>query len=116
MTITYNNGWGLKFTIDVRLQPTLRVMVKVFSTNQPVMACFNCTIPYTYVEMVPPLDFNGTEEAIKNRLEIMYHDSNIFDFKEEEMLDTIDALMLERFNEMGIDTLGHCFIRCKFAV
>ncbi|BAF64266.1 putative betaC1 protein [Honeysuckle yellow vein mosaic disease associated satellite DNA beta-[Nara]] len=116
MTITYNNGKGIKFVIDVRLHQILRVIVQVYSTNQPVLTGFRCDIPYIYVHMVPPFDFNGTEELIKDTLELMYDGSDISNFKQEEMIDSIDMVMMHWLTDMGVDTVDRYSVRSRYTV
>ncbi|BAF49382.1 C1 protein [Honeysuckle yellow vein beta-[Japan:Masuda:2003]] len=116
MTITYNNGRGIKFIIDVRPHQVIRVIVQVYSTNQPVLTGFKCDIPYTYVQMVPPFDFNGVEELIRDTLELMYDMSGISNFKQEEMIDSIDMVMMHWLSDMGVDTLDRYSVRCIHTV
>ncbi|BAF75929.1 betaC1 protein [Tomato yellow dwarf disease associated satellite DNA beta-[Kochi]] len=116
MTITYNNGKGIKFIVDVRLHQLLKVIVQVYSTNKPVLTGFKCHIPYTYVQMVPPFDFNGAEELIRETLELMYEDSDISNFKQEEMIDSIDMVMMHWLGHMGVDTVDRYTIRCRNTV
>nr|AGO64143.1 beta C1 protein [Honeysuckle yellow vein mosaic betasatellite]APC93974.1 beta C1 protein [Tomato leaf curl betasatellite] len=116
MTIVYNNGNGIKFIIDVRLQQFIRVQVQVYSTNQPVLTGIRCNIPYTYVQMVPPFDFNGTEELVRDTLELMYDDSDISNFKQEEMIDSIDMVMMHWLSDMGVDTVDRYVVRNTYTV
>nr|QID21124.1 beta C1 [Tomato leaf curl betasatellite] len=116
MTIVYNNGNGIKFIIDVRLQQFIRVQVQVYSTNQPVLTGIRCNIPYTYVQMVPPFDFNGTEELVRDRKGLMYVNSDISNFKQEEMIETIDILMMHWLSDMGVDTVDLYSVRNTYCV
>ncbi|BAF49375.1 C1 protein [Tobacco leaf curl Japan betasatellite] len=116
MTITYSNGNGIKFIIDVRLQQFISVSVQVYSTNQAILTGFNCNIPYTYEQIIAPFDFNGTEEIIRNTLELMYEDSDVSNFQVEDMIETIDILMTEMFTDMGVETMRRCIVRHKYTV
>ncbi|BAD23958.1 putative C1 protein [Honeysuckle yellow vein mosaic betasatellite] len=116
MTITYNNGRGIKFIIDVRLHQIIRVIVQVYSTNQPVLTGFKCNIPYTYVQMVPPFDFNGGRGAYQGHTGIWYDRSDISNFKQEEMIDSIDMVMMHWLSDMGVDTVEKYSIRCIHTV
>ncbi|BAF64265.1 putative betaC1 protein [Honeysuckle yellow vein mosaic disease associated satellite DNA beta] len=116
MTITYDNGKGIKFIVDVRLHQIIRVLVKVYSTNQPVLTGFKCDIPYTYAHMVLPFDFNGTEELIRDTLELMYDGSEFSNFKQEEMIDSIDMVMMHSLTHMGVDTVDRYDVRSSYTI
>ncbi|AWN08351.1 beta C1 [Tomato leaf curl Yunnan betasatellite] len=97
MTIKYNNKNGLEFTIDVRLEEhtSFIVQVKIWSTRAPALAKKKFMIPYRHNGIVAPVDFNSLEEGIKHCIKIMYKNSTIWEFKQEDMIDVIDMLMME---------------------
>nr|WEI47423.1 Beta C1 protein [Tomato leaf curl betasatellite] len=97
MTIKYNNKGGMEFTIDVKINEDNSILVRIelFSTHSPVLAKKTFMIPYGHEGIIPPFDFNALEESIHNMLQIMYKDSDIGEFRQEDMVETIDLLMME---------------------
>ncbi|ACP40518.1 C1 [Emilia yellow vein betasatellite] len=112
MTITYKNTKGVKFIIDVRLCPRLNVQVTMISTKEPILSKATYTLPYNHNEIEEPFDFNGTEEAIRNTIQVMVHDIPFNDIKSEDILDSIDITMMDRFVFIDLDTGGTCKTRC----
>ena len=105
MTIRYTNSKGLKFVIQVRLQGQRFVMVRVdfFSTRAPVLLKRRFSIPYGHDGIIPPFDFNGLELGIENMIDMAFKDSTNDEFKEEEMLEMIDILMMQEANVQNIN-------------
>nr|QCE30479.1 C1 protein [Papaya leaf curl virus] len=107
MTIVYQNETGWKFIIDVRLKSnnSFNVIIKLFSTRSPVLVKNQFLIPYGHKGIIPPFDFNNLEEGIKNILAIMNKMSSFDEFKEEDMTDLIDILMMHEapVNDLHIE-------------
>ncbi|CEO91863.1 betaC1 protein [Tomato leaf curl Pakistan betasatellite] len=97
MTIKYNNQKGMKFIIDVRLKEdnSILVQIQLFSTGSPALTTKKFMIPYGHDGIIPPFDFNALEEGIHNMLARMYKESTIWEFKQEDMVEGIDMLMME---------------------
>nr|QMU92348.1 beta C1 [Papaya leaf curl betasatellite]QMU92349.1 beta C1 [Papaya leaf curl betasatellite] len=97
MTIKYNNKRGMEFTIDVKINEdnSILVQIELFSTQSPALAKKTFMIPYGHDGIIPPFNFNALEEGIQNLLQIMYKDSDIGEFRQEDMVETIDLLMME---------------------
>nr|AGH33885.1 C1 protein [Tomato leaf curl China betasatellite] len=97
MTIRYKNMKGLEFLIDVKLQEDTSILVQIElrSTQSPALAKMKFMIPYRHDGIIPPFDFNSLEEGIKQCLKIMYKESTIGEFRQEDMLQVIDILMME---------------------
>ncbi|ABG26124.1 C1 protein [Tomato leaf curl Vietnam virus satellite DNA beta VRQ] len=96
MTIKYNNKKGMEFIINVRLNEdsSILVLIELISTKSPALAKKKFMIPYRHSGIIPPFNFNGLEEGIKNLLDVMYKESTITEFKQEDMIETIDIMMM----------------------
>nr|SCA59505.1 betaC1 protein [Croton yellow vein mosaic betasatellite]SCA59506.1 betaC1 protein [Croton yellow vein mosaic betasatellite] len=96
MTIIYQNETGLKFIIDVKLKSnnSFNVIIKLFSTRSPALVKNKFVIPYEHEGIIPPFNFSGLEEGIRNILAIMYRMASFDEFKEEDMTEVIDILMI----------------------
>nr|AIY67793.1 beta-satellite pathogenicity beta C1 protein [Croton yellow vein mosaic betasatellite] len=96
MTIIYQNEMGLKFIIDVKLKSnnSFNVIIQLFSTRSPVLVKNKFIIPYGHEGIIPPFDFNNLEEGIRNILSIMYRMASFDEFKEEDMTEIIDILII----------------------
>nr|AGA60247.1 C1 [Tomato leaf curl Ranchi betasatellite] len=96
MTIKYNNRKGMEFTIDVRLKDDNSILVQIglCSTRSPAMAKKTFLITYGHDGIIPPFDFNNIEEEIHNMLRFMYKDSHVREFRQEDMVEAIDILMM----------------------
>nr|ADB43319.1 C1 protein [Tomato leaf curl China betasatellite] len=105
MTITYNNRKGMEFIIDVKLQEdtSFLVQIELTSTKSPALTKKKFMIPYRHQGIIPPIDFNSLEEGIKHCLKIMYKESTIWEFKQEDMVQIIDILMMEEAPVEDID-------------
>nr|AGH33883.1 C1 protein [Tomato leaf curl China betasatellite] len=108
MTIEYNNHKGLEFIIDVKLQEdsTILVQIELASTRSCSPLPSHFMIPYRHNGMIPPLDFNSLEEGIGHCLKIMYKESIIWEFRQEDMVQVVDILMMEEAPVEDID-VGH---------
>nr|AIU44097.1 betaC1 [Croton yellow vein mosaic betasatellite] len=108
MTIIYQNETGLKFIIDVKLKSnnSFNVIIKLFSTRSPVLVKNKFIIPYSHEGIIPPFDFNILEEGVKNILKIMYRMASFDEFKEEDMTEVIDILMVQEAPVINIDFEG----------
>nr|CVH56964.1 betaC1 protein [Tomato leaf curl betasatellite] len=97
MTIKYNNKKGMEFTIDVKINEdnSILVQIELFSTQSPALAKKTFMIPYGHDGIIPPFDFNALEEGILCTRILMYKDSDIKEFRQEDMVETIDLLMME---------------------
>nr|UXO30741.1 C1 [Tomato leaf curl Bangladesh betasatellite] len=97
MTITYDNEKGMVFTINVKISEDNSVIVRIdlCSTRTPAIAKKTFMITYGHDGIIQPFDFNNLEEGIKNILQVMYKDSHIGEFRQEDMVETIDLLMME---------------------
>nr|AGA60239.1 C1 [Papaya leaf curl betasatellite] len=115
MTIIYQNETGLKFIIDVKLKNnnSFNVIIKLFSTRSPVLVTNKFIIPYSHEGIIPPFDFNNLEEGIKNILTIMYRMASFDEFKEEDMTEVIDILMVQEAPVNNIDFEGE-YILSKY--
>nr|ALQ43538.1 BetaC1 [Tomato leaf curl Bangladesh betasatellite] len=96
MTIKYNNGKGMEFGINVKISEdnSILVQIELCSTRSPALAKKTFMIPYGHNGIIQPFDFNNLEEGIHNILRVMYEDSHIGEFRQEEMVETIDILMM----------------------
>nr|WLD18003.1 beta C1 protein [Papaya leaf curl betasatellite] len=96
MTIKYNNKKGMEFTIDVKIKEdnSILVQIELFSTKSPALAKKTFMIPYGHDGIIPPFDLRSKEEGIQNLMQIMYKDSDIGEFRQEDMVETIDLLMM----------------------
>nr|QPN01223.1 C1 protein [Tomato leaf curl Bangladesh betasatellite] len=96
MTIKYNNTKGMEFTIDVKLKEDNSIMVQIAlcSTRSPAMAKKTFLITYGHDGIIQPFDFNNIEEGIHNLLRFMYKDSHVREFRQEDMVEAIDILMM----------------------
>nr|ADB43287.1 C1 protein [Tomato leaf curl China betasatellite] len=105
MTIKYNNMKGMEFIIDVKLQQdsSILVQIELASTKSPALVKKKFMIPYRHNGILPPFDFNSLEEGIRNCLNIMYKDSTITDFRQEDMVQVIDVIMMEEAPVEDID-------------
>nr|ADB43294.1 C1 protein [Tomato leaf curl China betasatellite] len=105
MTIKYNNNKGLEFIIDVKLQEDTSILVQIelASTRSPALAKKKFMIPYRHNGIIPPLDFNSLEEGIRHCLKIMYKESTIWEFRQEDMVQVVDILMMEEAPVEDID-------------
>nr|ADB43291.1 C1 protein [Tomato leaf curl China betasatellite] len=105
MTIKYNNTKGLEFIIDVKLEEdsSFLVQIELSSTRSPALAKKKFMIPYRHQGIIPPIDFNSLEEGIKHCLKIMYKESTVWEFKQEDMVHVIDILMMEEAPVEDID-------------
>ncbi|ABY71026.1 C1 [Tomato yellow leaf curl China virus satellite DNA beta-Dali198] len=105
MTIKYNNNKGLEFIIDVKLQEDTSILVQIelASTRSPALAKKKFMIPYRHNGIMPPLDFNSLEEGIRHCLKIMYKESTIWEFRQEDMVQVVDILMMEEAPVEDID-------------
>ncbi|ANV28028.1 betaC1 protein [Betasatellite solanisecundi] len=97
MTIKYNNKRGMEFTIDVKSKKdnSILVQIELFSTKSPTLARRPFMIPYGHDGIIPPFDFNALEEGIRVMKDLMYKNSDIKEFEQEDMVETIDLLMME---------------------
>nr|WHM27852.1 C1 protein [Tomato leaf curl Bangalore betasatellite] len=97
MTIKYNTEKGMETTIDVKItrDNSIIVQIELFSTQSPALAKKTFMIPYNDDGIITPFNFNAVQGGIKNLLKIMYKDSNIGEFRQEDMVETIDLLMME---------------------
>nr|SCA59524.1 betaC1 protein [Tomato leaf curl Pakistan betasatellite] len=107
MTIKYKNQKGMEFIIDVRLKEdnSILVQIQLFSTGSPTLATRKFMIPYGHDGIIPPFDFNALEEGIHNMLALMYKESNIGEFKQEDMVECIDMLMMEEAPVIDINVM-----------
>ncbi|AGM90566.1 C1 protein [Tobacco leaf curl Yunnan betasatellite] len=96
MTIKYKNNKGMEFIIDVKLRAnnSILVQIELISAASPALARRKFMIPYGHNGIIPPFDFNNLEEGIRHLLLIMYKDSTIGEFRQEDMVETIDILMM----------------------
>ena len=96
MTIAYKNTKGVEFSIDVRLlEEAVHCIIQVTATREPYLAKRKYTIPYAYDHIIPPFDFNGTEEEIKTALQNSYKNARYTKVREEDVVDIIDIVMAE---------------------
>nr|UWQ56668.1 C1 [Tomato leaf curl Bangladesh betasatellite] len=96
MTIKYNNEKGMEFTIDVKIDEDNSVLVKIdlCSTRSPALAKKTFLIPYGHDGIIPPFDFNNLEEGLHNILKVMYRDCRVWEFRQEDMVESIDIFMM----------------------
>nr|SIP63028.1 betaC1 protein [Croton yellow vein mosaic betasatellite]SIP63029.1 betaC1 protein [Croton yellow vein mosaic betasatellite] len=107
MTIIYQNETGLKFIIDVRLKSnnSFHVIIQLFSTRSPVLVKNKFIIPYGHEGIIPPFNFSNLEEGIKNIFATLYLIAPFDEFREEDMTEIIDILMIHEapVNDIHID-------------
>nr|QBY26606.1 beta C1 protein [Tomato leaf curl betasatellite] len=97
MPIKYNNRKGMEFTIDVRIKDDNSILVQIglCSTRSPAMAKKKFLFTYGHDGIIPPLDFNNIEEGIHNMLRITYKDFHVREFRQEDMIEATDILMMQ---------------------
>nr|WMV94297.1 putative C1 protein [Digera arvensis yellow vein betasatellite] len=107
MPIKYNTRKGMKFIIDVRLQEDNSILVEIqlFSIGFPALTTKKFKIPYGHSGIIPPFNFNNLEEGIPNMLALMYKESTIGEFKQEDMVEGIDMLMMEEAPVIDINVM-----------
>ncbi|CAJ19258.1 c1 protein [Sida leaf curl virus-associated DNA beta] len=105
MTIKYSNKKGMKFNIDVRLKEddSILVQIRLFSTRSQALTRRDIHIPYAYGRIIAPFDFNSLEEGIKNIIDSMYRDSGINEFRQEDLVEAVDILMIQQAPVEDID-------------
>nr|WKW48799.1 beta C1 protein [Tomato leaf curl betasatellite] len=96
MTIKYNNDKGMEFTIDVKINEDNSILVRIelCSTRSPALAKKTFMIPYGHDGIIPPFDFNNLEQGVHNILKLMYRDCHVGEFRQEDMVEAIDILMM----------------------
>nr|WEG85247.1 beta C1 protein [Chili leaf curl betasatellite] len=96
MTIKYTNEKGMVFTINVKINEDNSILVRIdlSSTRSPALAKKTFMIPYGHDGIIQPFDFNSLEEGIHNVLKVMYKDSRIWEFRQEDMVEAIDLMMM----------------------
>nr|AFJ54054.1 C1 [Tomato leaf curl Bangladesh betasatellite]AFJ54055.1 C1 [Tomato leaf curl Bangladesh betasatellite]AFJ54056.1 C1 [Tomato leaf curl Bangladesh betasatellite]AFJ54057.1 C1 [Tomato leaf curl Bangladesh betasatellite] len=96
MTIKYTNEKGMVFTIDVKINEDNSILVRIelCSTRSPALAKKTFLIPYGHDGIIPPFDFNNLEEGIHNILKVMYRDCHVGEFRQEDMVEAIDIMMM----------------------
>nr|AIO11235.1 beta C1 protein [Andrographis yellow vein leaf curl betasatellite] len=105
MTITYKDQGGMEFIIDVmsRGDNSIIVRIELISTRSPVLLRAKTRIPYSHTGVMIPFNFNELEEGIRNTLDLMYQESPIQDFKQEDMVEAIDILLMHEAHVLGLD-------------
>ncbi|AHM27302.1 beta C1 protein [Betasatellite andrographis] len=105
MTITYKNKRGMEFIIDVMLRGdnSIIVQIELISTRSPALLRRKTRIPYSHTGVMIPFNFNELEEGIGNTLDLMYQESPIQDFKQEDMVEAIDILLMHEAHVLGLD-------------
>nr|UZN46552.1 C1 protein [Sida yellow vein virus satellite DNA beta] len=105
MTIKYKNTKGLEFQIDVRLKEddTVVVQLRLFSTRSQALTRRDILIPYAYGRIIEPFDFNSLEEGIRNIVDTMYRESPLNEFRQEDVVEAIDILMIQEARVEDID-------------
>nr|SIP63040.1 betaC1 protein [Croton yellow vein mosaic betasatellite] len=107
MTIIYQNETGLKFIIDVRLKSnnSFHVIIQIFFTRSPVLVKNKLIIPYAHEGIIPPFNSRNLEEGTKTILTIIYRMASLDEFREEDMTEIIDILMIHEapVNDIHID-------------
>ncbi|AYF57946.1 C1 protein [Tomato leaf curl Joydebpur betasatellite 2] len=108
MTIKYDNRNGMEFTVNVKLTNDTSIMVHVdlTSTRSPALAKAKFRIPYGHHGFIGPFDFNSIEEGICHLLKLIYKDSTIREFRREDMVESIDMLMMTEAPVVNIDVIG----------
>ncbi|AGZ80146.1 beta c1 protein [Spinach yellow vein betasatellite] len=114
MPIRYVNqkGWVFITTVTLRGDEYIKVYIQLSSTRSPALVKKKFMLPYKHDGIIPPFDFNNLEEGIRNILDIMYRDSWFDEFKQEDMAEIIDILMMHEapvidiriFDEYGVCT------------
>nr|UWQ56647.1 C1 [Tomato leaf curl Bangladesh betasatellite] len=96
MTIKYTNEKGMVFTINVKINEDNSVFARIdlCSKRSPALAKKTLMIPYGHDGIIPPFDFNNLEEGIHNILKVMYRDSHVGEFRQEDMVEAIDIMMM----------------------
>ncbi|CAD65758.1 C1 protein [Tomato leaf curl betasatellite] len=105
MTIKYNNNKGMKFIVDVKLmqEDKISVQIQIFSTQSASLARKKLMIPYSHAGIITPFDFNSLEEGVTNIIKIMYKDSPIGEFKQEDMIEIVDIFMMQEAPVININ-------------
>nr|WMV94294.1 putative C1 protein [Radish leaf curl betasatellite] len=118
MTIKYKIRKGMEFIIDVRLKEdnSILVQIQLFSTGSPALATRKFMIPYGHNGIIPPFNFNTLEEGIHNLLAIMYKESTIGEFKQEDMIEGIDMLMMEEAPVIDINVMDEYDVYTRSSV
>nr|QBO66597.1 pathogenicity determinant protein [Tomato leaf curl betasatellite] len=96
MTIKYNNDKGMVFTVDVNINEDNSVLVRIelCSTGSPALAKKTFMISYGHDGIILPFEFNNLEEGVHNILKTMYRDCHVGHFRQEDMVEAIDIVMM----------------------
>nr|UYO78188.1 C1 [Papaya leaf curl betasatellite] len=113
MTIKYVNSKGLVFIINVTLRgdESIKVYIPLTSTRSPALVKKKFMLPYKHEVIIPPFKFHNLEEVIRNLKAIMYRDSSFDEFKQEDMTEKIEILMMQEapvFDIQIFDEYGVC--------
>nr|BAX08667.1 C1 protein [Kadam yellow mosaic betasatellite] len=105
MTITNKNKKGMIINVRLKEDTSILVHIRVFSTGSPVLATKQFMIPYGHNGIIQPFNFNELEEGIRNIIDLMYKESTVGDFKQEDLVQTIDNLMMHEAPVVDIDIM-----------
>nr|UWQ56671.1 C1 [Tomato leaf curl Bangladesh betasatellite] len=96
MTIKYNieTGMGFTFPLKINKDNYVLVMIDLSARRSPALAKKTFLIPYGHDGIIPPFDFNNLEEGLHNILKVMYRDCRVWEFRQEDMVESIDIFMM----------------------
>ncbi|ALO02612.1 BC1 [Chayote yellow mosaic Benin betasatellite] len=117
MTIKYKNKRGVEFTVDVFIKVgKVECCIKVTATKDAYVSTSSFIIPYGYLEVIIPFDFNGTEQEITNAIKAVFHTTKHRDIRAEELVDAMDIVMSENENLIGMQIIEPHRITSKTSV
>ncbi|QEL50696.1 betaC1 protein [Cotton leaf curl Gezira betasatellite] len=106
MTIRYKNTRGVEFRIDVLIvNERIHCKVQVTATKQAYLSTSTFIVPYSFLEVIIPFDFNGTENSIAHAFQSLFHGTEHKDVRGEDLVDAVDLVMAENENLMGMEII-----------
>nr|AFA26477.1 beta C1 protein [Cotton leaf curl betasatellite] len=104
MTIKYTHEKRMVITVDVKIPEDNSILVRneLYSTRWPVKAKKSFMIPYGPEGIITPFDLNNSAEGIHHMLKFMYRVCHVRDFRQEDMVEAIDIMMMHEAPLVGI--------------
>ncbi|UUA80655.1 C1 [Fenugreek leaf curl betasatellite] len=98
MTILLTTRGGMVITIDIKIARPFSSFVGMYvllKQQPPALVKKTFMIPYGHDGIIPPFDFNNLEEGIHNILKVIYRDSHVGEFRQEDMVEAIDIMIMQ---------------------
>ncbi|ADQ55864.1 C1 protein [Bhendi yellow vein mosaic betasatellite [India:Raichur:OY56:2005]] len=105
MTRFSKSRQGMVFKVDVCLMQQQRISVhtQISSTNSPGISTKTFIIDYTYHQLHISFDFNAVEGTITSTYKFHYRGSKAEELLEEDIIHTVDIIIIENPDIMGMD-------------